>query len=60
MPFLNYYPEMILLLNCILETLKVSRHRRFFVSCDTRFKQTIMDLSAKEGAQINIDLDVEK
>ncbi|WP_339919273.1 head GIN domain-containing protein [uncultured Flavobacterium sp.] len=31
-----------------------------FVSCDTRFKQTIMDLSAKEGAQINIDLDVEK
>jgi hypothetical protein len=27
---------------------------------DTRFKQTIMDLSAKEGAQINIDLDVEK
>lgn len=31
-----------------------------FVSCDTMFKQTIMDLSAKEGAQINIDLDVEK
>lgn len=31
-----------------------------FVSCDTSFKQTIMDLSAKEGAQINIDLDVEK
>lgn len=31
-----------------------------FVSCDTSFKQTIMDVSAKEGAQINIDLDVQK
>jgi hypothetical protein len=52
---------MILLLNCILETLKVSLPTEgSFVSCDTRFKQTIMDLSAKEGAQINIDLDVEK
>lgn len=31
-----------------------------FVLCDSSFKQTIMDLSAKEGAEINIDLDVQK
>ena len=31
-----------------------------FVSCDTSFQQTIMDLSAKEGAQINVDIDVQK
>lgn len=30
------------------------------VSSDDRFKATIMDLNAREGAKINIDLDVEK
>jgi hypothetical protein len=31
-----------------------------YVSSDANFKQTIMDLDAREGAEINIDLDVEK
>jgi hypothetical protein len=31
-----------------------------FVSSDVNFKQTIMDVDAREGAEINIDLDVEK
>jgi hypothetical protein len=31
-----------------------------FVSSDVNFKQTIMDIDAREGAEINIDLDVEK
>jgi hypothetical protein len=31
-----------------------------YVSSDANFKQTIMDLDAREGAEININLDVEK
>jgi hypothetical protein len=31
-----------------------------FVSSEANFKQTIMDLNAREGAEIKIDLDVEK
>jgi hypothetical protein len=31
-----------------------------YVSSEANFKQTIMDLNAREGAEIKIDLDVEK
>lgn len=31
-----------------------------YVSCDTTFKQTIIDISTSEGAEINVDLDVDK
>ena len=31
-----------------------------YVSCDQIFKQTVIDLNAKEGSEINISLDVEK
>ncbi|MDD5152343.1 MAG: DUF2807 domain-containing protein, partial [Flavobacterium sp.] len=31
-----------------------------YVSCDKTFKQTLINLNAKEGSEINIDLDVDK
>lgn len=30
------------------------------ISCDETFKQTILDINASEGSQINLDLDVDK
>jgi hypothetical protein len=38
----------------------ISASEGSFVSSDVNFKQTIMDVDAREGAEINIDLDVEK
>jgi hypothetical protein len=46
-------------LNCILKY-RIYRSEGSYVSSDANFKQTIMDLDAREGAEINIDLDVEK
>ncbi len=31
-----------------------------YISCDHTFKQTIIDVNASEGAEINIDIDVDK
>lgn len=31
-----------------------------YVSCDETFKQTILDINASEGSEINLDLDVDK
>jgi len=38
----------------------ISASEGSYVSSDARFKATIMDLNAREGAEINVDLDVEK
>jgi hypothetical protein len=38
----------------------ISASEGSFVSSDVNFKQTIMEVDAREGAEINIDLDVEK
>jgi hypothetical protein len=38
----------------------ISASEGSYVSSEYNFKQTIMDLNAREGAEINIDLDVDK
>jgi hypothetical protein len=38
----------------------ISASEGSYVSSDANFKQTIMDLDAREGAEIKIDVDVEK
>jgi hypothetical protein len=60
MPFLNYYQVKIFPLNCISKYRTIAASEGSYVSSEANFKQTIMDLNAREGAEIKIDLDVEK
>jgi hypothetical protein len=59
MPFLNYYHEDISIKLYFKNIESIAASEGSYVS-KGNFKQTIMDLNAREGAEIKIDLDVEK